>query len=120
MKEPTGNEFSEAIGILNAYYRTLVTRLAEEIIERREQFQVPFLGGAEDLVEKYAHPLEQAGICTASYRPWANRCSRKRWRISGRTSTSASPAGPSCGRFGAVARSAAGPGAEPLSRSASE
>src|SRR5712691_9839795 len=57
MEEPTGNEFAEALRIVNGYYRAMVVPLAEEIIENAAEFEIPFLGRAESILETYAHPL---------------------------------------------------------------
>lgn len=56
-EEPAGNEFLEALTILNRYYRSMVIQLAEEVVENEREFDVPLLGNAESLVEKYAQPL---------------------------------------------------------------
>lgn len=61
MHDPGGNQFSEALAILNRYYREMATRLAEEVVENEAEFAPPFLGEAESLVEKYVAPLHNLG-----------------------------------------------------------
>jgi rubrerythrin len=54
------NEFDGALAILKTYHRGLVRQLAEEIIERREDFESPgCLGPAENIIDKYAHQLHR-------------------------------------------------------------
>ena len=53
------NEFAEALKISKGYYRAIVPELASEIIEHRDDFVNPFLGGeAEMVIEKYGRRLQ--------------------------------------------------------------
>jgi len=54
------NEFDAAQRILKKYYRELVTRMAEEIIEHKEDFESPGFGShADEIIEKYAIQLNR-------------------------------------------------------------
>ena len=54
MKTPQ-NPFDDAHKVLKAYYRDLVKRMAEDIIENRQSFEsVEFSDKADDILEKYA------------------------------------------------------------------
>jgi len=54
------DEFDAAQRILKQYYRGLVKRMAEEIIEHKEDFESPGFGSqAEEIIEKYALQLHR-------------------------------------------------------------
>jgi hypothetical protein len=54
------NEFDGAQRVLKIYYRELAKQMAEEIIERKEDFESPgFASQADEIVEKYALKLHQ-------------------------------------------------------------
>ena len=54
------NEFDGAQRILKKYYSELVKRMAEEIIEHKEDFESPGFGSqADEIVEKYALQLQR-------------------------------------------------------------
>jgi hypothetical protein len=56
------NEVHEALKLMNGYYNTLTGRMAEEIMENREDFESPGFGSrADDVVEKYARHIDQLG-----------------------------------------------------------
>jgi hypothetical protein len=61
MNQQMGNEFSDAIAILNRYYRAMVVQLAEDVVSNEGEFATPFLGNAESILEKYARPLVDLG-----------------------------------------------------------
>ncbi len=46
-------QIEEAFEILGRYERSLMEKMAAEIVERREDFENPFVGGAEQLIDKY-------------------------------------------------------------------
>jgi hypothetical protein len=61
MSEPE-NEHQEALKVLNNYYATLAKKMAEEVIEHREDFESPGFGSqADELIEKYARRIQQLG-----------------------------------------------------------
>jgi len=54
------SEFDGAQRILKKYYRELVKRMAEEIIEHKEDFESPGFGSqADEIIEKYALQLHR-------------------------------------------------------------
>ena len=54
------NEFDGAQRILKKYYSELVKRMAEEIVEHREDFESPgFDSHADEIIEKYAVQLHR-------------------------------------------------------------
>ena len=54
------NEFDGAQRILKKYYHELVKRMAEEIIEHREDFEsLSFGSQADEIIEKYAIQLQR-------------------------------------------------------------
>ena len=57
MSQPPQKQIEEAFQILGRYERSLMERMAAEIVERREDFESPFVGGAETLIDKYYHLL---------------------------------------------------------------
>lgn len=64
------NEHQEALAILNKYYTLLAKKMAEDIIEHREDFEsVGFGSTAEDIVEKHARHIQQLG-CVYSMLRW--------------------------------------------------
>ena len=61
MSEPE-NQHQEALQVLNNYYTSLATKMAAEIVERREDFESPGFGSQpDDLMEKYARHIQQLG-----------------------------------------------------------
>src|SRR5262249_5604977 len=62
---PSGNEYAEVLAILNRYYHNLVAKLAEEVLEKRDDFDYPLLSNAEGVIEKYAHLINH---CNTIYR----------------------------------------------------
>lgn len=58
MERPTPNVLSEALQVLDGYYRTVVMKVAEEIVEHREQFEDTYPGRAEELVDRYGMHLQ--------------------------------------------------------------
>jgi hypothetical protein len=53
--KPPQSPFDEAHRALKVYYRDLVRRMAEEIVESRESFESPeFSDKADDILDKYA------------------------------------------------------------------
>lgn len=50
-------QLQEAFEILSRYERTLIEKMAAEIVERREEFDTPFAGGPDQLVDRYYHLL---------------------------------------------------------------
>ena len=61
MSDSTEKQIEEAFQIVGCYERGLIEKMAAEIIERKEDFDSPFVGGAEQLVDKYYHLL--ACVC---------------------------------------------------------
>jgi hypothetical protein len=55
------NKFLQAANILGVYYRALVDRLADEIIENREDFEASYPGTAEEIVDRYGLRLFHLG-----------------------------------------------------------
>lgn len=50
---------TEALQILGRYYRTVVTKVAEEIVENCESFEDPtYAGRAEEVIDRYGHHLQ--------------------------------------------------------------
>jgi hypothetical protein len=71
MSERSGTDFSKAVAIMERYYRALVTRLAEEVIEHEEDFDNPFLGRAEEIIERYWNHLYNFGLVYHDVRAFA-------------------------------------------------
>ncbi len=46
-------QIEEAFEILARYERSLIEKMAAEIVQRREDFENPFVGGAEQLIDNY-------------------------------------------------------------------
>lgn len=58
------DSFAEALKLLEGYYRALVTKLAEEIVENRDNFDVSYTGKAEEIIDRYGLHLQSlARIC---------------------------------------------------------
>ena len=57
MNSPSNEQIEEAFRILEQYERLLMQKMAAEIVERKEDFESPFVGGAEALIDKYQHLL---------------------------------------------------------------
>ncbi|HWY76266.1 MAG TPA: hypothetical protein VN281_11650 [Verrucomicrobiae bacterium] len=57
MSKPSDKQIEEAFQILGRYERALTEKMAAEIIEQQEDFESPFVGGAEQLIDKYYHLL---------------------------------------------------------------
>ena len=57
MSNPSDKQVEEAFEILGHYERSLMQKMAAEIVERKEDFESPFVGGAEQLIDKYYHLL---------------------------------------------------------------
>jgi hypothetical protein len=56
------NEHREALAILNSYYTGLAKKMAEEIIDHREDFESPGFGSqVDDIIEKHARHIQQLG-----------------------------------------------------------
>jgi hypothetical protein len=53
MSDPSSKQIEEAFKILGCYERSLVQKMAAEIVERKEDFETPFMGGAEQIIDKY-------------------------------------------------------------------
>ena len=71
---PPQNEFDGAQRVLKKYYRTLVKRLADEIIEHREDFESPGFGTeAENILEKYGLQLHRLHIVFSNLDQFAFR-----------------------------------------------
>ena len=57
MSKASDKQIEEAFQILGRYERSLMEKMAAEIVEQREDFENPFVGGAEQLIDKYYHLL---------------------------------------------------------------
>lgn len=58
----SADEHQEALKVLNNYYTALASKMAKEILERREDFESPGFGSqAEDLIERHARHIQQLG-----------------------------------------------------------
>jgi hypothetical protein len=53
MSNFSNNPLAQALKVLNDYYRALVTRIAEEIVENQDRFDADYPGGAEELIDRY-------------------------------------------------------------------
>jgi hypothetical protein len=76
MSTPSEKHIEEAFQILGRYERSLMEKMAAEIVEQREGFDSPFVGGAEQIIDKYYHLL--ACLCRVrsglyGYLPKENR-----------------------------------------------
>lgn len=70
---PPQNEFDGAQRILKKYYRALVKRMADEIIEHKEDFESSGFGGqAEDILEKYGLQLHRLCIVFSNLHQFAS------------------------------------------------
>jgi len=68
MSTPT-NDHQEALVVLRKYYDVLVKRIADEILEHREDFESPGFGSrAEEIVEKHACQLSRLNTVAAILR----------------------------------------------------
>ena len=68
------NEFEGAQRILSRYYRELARRMAEEIIEHREDFESPGFGGrAESIIDKYGCQLNRLEGMYSNLKQFATR-----------------------------------------------
>lgn len=57
MKQQNDPKAKEALDIVSAYERLLLEKMAAEIVERKDEFDSPFVGGAEQLMDKYQQML---------------------------------------------------------------
>jgi hypothetical protein len=71
MSEPPGTDFTKAVAILDRYYRAIVTRLAEEVLEHEEDFDDPFIGQAEGIIDRYWNHLYNLGLVYHDVRAFA-------------------------------------------------
>jgi rubrerythrin len=55
-------QIDEALQVLARYQRKLAQRMAEEIVDAKDDFATPFLGSAEMLIDKYYRQL--GSMCT--------------------------------------------------------
>jgi hypothetical protein len=68
------NEHQEALKVLNKHYTVLAKRIAEEILEHREDFESPGFGSqADDIIEKHARHIQQLGAVYSILRWKAHR-----------------------------------------------
>jgi hypothetical protein len=58
MKRPAKSPYAEALRILDGYYRAVVARAAEEVVENRDDFEGPYPGRAEEIVDRYGQHLQ--------------------------------------------------------------
>jgi hypothetical protein len=58
MRGPSRKQLENALRILARYQADIVRRMAEDISEHREDFESPFVGGAESIIEKYYHLIQ--------------------------------------------------------------
>ena len=66
------NEYDSAQRILKKYYRGLVKRMAEEIIEHHEDFESEGFGNqADDVIERYASQLHRLCIVFSNVNQFA-------------------------------------------------
>ncbi len=56
------SDFLEAARVLDEYFDRYVRQVADEVISQRDSFESPFLGRAEDLLEKYFHNLHAINV----------------------------------------------------------
>jgi predicted RNA-binding Zn-ribbon protein involved in translation (DUF1610 family) len=59
---PFREQLKAAQGVLGVYYGELVKRMAEEIVDRHEDFETPMPGGADNILTKYHHQLAELEI----------------------------------------------------------
>ena len=57
MSNSSNQQLEEAFQILSRYERSLMQKMAAEIVESKEDFDSPFVGSAEQLIDKYYHLL---------------------------------------------------------------
>lgn len=75
MNDPE-NEHQEALKVLNSYYASLTKKMAEEILEHREDFESPGFGSqADELIERYARHIQQLGAVYGMLR-WKAYCKK--------------------------------------------
>ena len=58
--KPPTREMLEAFRILSRYERTLIEKMACEVVDRREDFENPFMG-SEQIIDKYFNLLMNLG-----------------------------------------------------------
>jgi hypothetical protein len=58
MRGPSRKQLDDALRILGRYQSEMVRRMTEEIIEHREDFESLFVGGAEEIIDKYHHLIQ--------------------------------------------------------------
>jgi hypothetical protein len=61
MPGPSQSQLEDALKILGRYQSDSVRRMAEDIIEHSEDFESAFVGGAEEIIDKYNHLIQS--IC---------------------------------------------------------
>jgi len=58
MDQTTPNVLTDALQVLDGYYRAIVTKVAEDIVDHREQFEDAYPGRAEEIVDRYGMHLQ--------------------------------------------------------------
>lgn len=68
------NEFDGAQRILKKFYRELAKRMADEIIEHKEDFESPSFGNqADDILERYSQQLCRLSTVFSNLNQFASR-----------------------------------------------
>jgi hypothetical protein len=58
MRGPSRKQLEDALNILGRYQSGMVRRMAEDIIEHREEFESTYVCGAEEIIDKYYHLIQ--------------------------------------------------------------
>ena len=60
------NQFTDALQILRDYHLALMTRIAEEIVDNRDDFGLPYAGRVEEIIARYGHHLQSLAIISGN------------------------------------------------------
>jgi hypothetical protein len=77
MDTPPSAMFTEALRLLNEYYRSIVTKVAEEIVENRDTFDLPYTGRAEEIIDRYGLHLQSVARINCDLMTMANLMSQQ-------------------------------------------
>jgi len=62
MDQSSSKLFTEASQLLDEYYRAIITKIADEIVDNRDTFDSPYTGRAEEIVDRYGLHLQSLNI----------------------------------------------------------
>ena len=77
MTQPSSSLFPDALRVLDAYYRTLMVKIAEEIVENRDDLDEPYAGRGEEIIDRYGHHLQCLSLIQSNLAMMANFANRQ-------------------------------------------